>query len=94
MNNYEKNFIDWDKRRDDASWTGFKEKNYTLMYNFLTDVNGKTEASYFLLNMNKYQKRCFCCINVIKYHVDEKKRKKALKWWRKKGVEGFENIRG
>lgn len=94
MNNYEKNFVDWEKRRDEATWDGFKNKNFTKMYDFLVAQNGVTEASYFLIHLNKYQKRCFCCVNVIKYHQEKEKRKKALKWWKRKGMDNFGNLIG
>lgn len=90
--NYEDAFTDYESRRIDAAWDGFKHKNFLPMFNFIWYKRGFHEASYFLNNLTKKERRAFCCYYVIKYDSSKEHREKALKWYKKKGLEIDDNI--
>lgn len=79
MLDYEKNFIDWERRRDEASWDGFATKDYSRMYEYIFHRIGSIDANYFN-SLTKKEKRLFCARMVCLHHEDAEKRCKAKKF--------------
>lgn len=80
--NYAEAFTDWEKRREEAAWNGFKYKDYSRMYEYIHKRVGTIDANYWN-SMEKSKKRLFCARIVYLHHSEEEKRKMAEKYLNK-----------
>ena len=75
-------FVDYQKRRYEAGWLGFKEKNYNKIIEYLNLRGGSLLATHFINETKKY-KRCFCARIVYYYHPNKEYQKEAGVYYRK-----------
>ena len=74
--------VDYEKMRYEAGWKGFKNKDYGMMYEYLSIRGGYVLAEYFKNQSAKY-KRCFCARIVHYFHPDSEFKRKATKYYYK-----------
>lgn len=76
---YSEAFTDWEKRREEAGWEGFKYKKFSSMYYYLQQ-RASTRVAESFNSLTKRQKRLFCARVVYFHHSNTEMQEKAKKY--------------
>lgn len=83
MTNYEKMFTDWNKLRYEGAYLGFKKKDFSKMYFYISQRIGVEQAEYFN-NQTKLYKRVYCAYVCYMFHPNKATQDEAFKYYKKR----------
>ena len=82
MTNYEKMFIDWEKRRYESAYVGYTTGNYSMMYEYINVRLGNVDANFFAMQTKKW-KKVYCARLVVLYYPNKEIVEKVKKYYEK-----------